>query len=114
VIDHCKAIESVLTDGQIGETYHVGSGVEKTIDQIADGVLAALGKPSPLKTIVPDRPGHDRRYLLDSTKLRTELGWDTTIPFGQGLPDTVAWYAEHRDWWEPLRGRTPVQETAWR
>ena len=114
VTDHCRAVEAVVERGRAGETYLVGSGFEATIEEVADAVLAALGKPASLKTIVPDRPGHDRRYLLDSTKLRTELGWDTTIPFGQGLPDTVAWYAEHRDWWEPLRGRTPVQETAWR
>ena len=114
VTDHCRAVEAVVERGRAGETYLVGSGFEATIEEVADAVLAALGKPASLKTIVPDRPGHDRRYLLDSTKLRTELGWDTTIPFEQGLPDTVAWYAEHRDWWEPLRGRTPVQETAWR
>ena len=64
--------------GRIGETYHVGSGVEKSIEEIADAVLGALGKPASLKTIVPDRPGHDRRYLLDITKIRTELGWTPT------------------------------------
>jgi dTDP-glucose 4,6-dehydratase len=113
VIDHCKAIEAVLNDGRIGETYHVGSGVEKTIEEIADGVLAALGKPSSLKTIVPDRPGHDRRYLLDSSKIRTELGWEAETPFDSGLAETVRWYADNRDWWEPLRGRAPVVETSW-
>jgi dTDP-glucose 4,6-dehydratase len=113
VIDHCKAIDAVLTSGRIGETYHVGSGVEKTIDEIADGVLAALGKPASLKTIVPDRPGHDRRYLLDSSKIRTELGWEAETPFDAGLAETVRWYADNRDWWEPLRGRAPVVETSW-
>ena len=72
------------------------------------------GKPASLKSIVPDRPGHDRRYLLDSSKLRRELGWEPAIDFEQGLEETVAWYAEHRDWWEPLKGRAPVEETAWR
>ena len=114
VHDHCTAVEAVLERGRIGETYHVGSGVEASIDQVADGVLAALGKPASLKTVVPDRPGHDRRYLLDSTKLRDELGWAPTVPFDGGLADTVAWYAEHRAWWEPLRGRAPVEETGWR
>jgi len=113
-IDHCRAIDMVLSHGQVGETYHVGTGVEKSIEEIADVVLAALNKPASLKTIVPDRPGHDRRYLLDATKIRKELGWESTIPFDQGLADTVAWYAANREWWEPLRGRAPVvEEAAW-
>jgi dTDP-glucose 4,6-dehydratase len=113
VDDHCRAIELVLSDGVLGETYHVGSGEEASIEQIADGVLAATGQPASLKTIVPDRPGHDRRYLLDSTKLRTELGWKPTVAFESGLALTVAWYADNRDWWEPLIGRSPVVEASW-
>jgi dTDP-glucose 4,6-dehydratase len=113
-LDHCSAIELVLQSGVEGETYNVGSGVEKSIEEIADGVLELTGKPTSLKTIVPDRPGHDRRYLLDSSKLRRELGWQPSIDFERGLEETVAWYAEHRDWWEPLKGRAPVEETAWR
>jgi len=113
-LDHCSAIELVLHSGVEGETYNVGSGVEKSIEEIADGVLELTGKPASLKTIVPDRPGHDRRYLLDSSKLRRELGWQPSIDFQRGLEETVAWYAEHRDWWEPLKGRAPVEETAWR
>ena len=113
VLDHCTAIEAVLERGRIGETYNVGSGLERSIEEIADGVLDALGKPGGLKTIVPDRPGHDRRYLLDSTKIRDELGWEPRIPFDQGLSDTVNWYQANRDWWEPLRDRAPVEETAW-
>jgi dTDP-glucose 4,6-dehydratase len=91
----------------------VGSGVEASIDEVADLVLRALGKPATLKTIVPDRPGHDRRYLLDAAKLRTELGWRPAVDFAAGVAETVAWYADHRDWWEPLRDRAPVEETAW-
>jgi len=114
VRDHCRAIECVLTAGTIGETYNVGSGVEKSIDEIADAVLGALGKPQSLKEIVPDRPGHDRRYLLDSTKLREELGWRDDVPFEEGLAETVRWYVDHRDWWQPLKERAPVAEfTAW-
>ncbi len=75
VDDHCRAIEAVIERGRIGETYHVGTGVEASVEQIADLVLAGLDLPSSLKTIVPDRPGHDRRYLLDSTKIRDELQW---------------------------------------
>jgi dTDP-glucose 4,6-dehydratase len=103
----------VLERGRVGETYNVGSGVERSIEEIADGVLDALGRPGDLKTIVPDRPGHDRRYLLDSTKIRTELEWEPQVPFEQGLADTVRWYEANRDWWEPLRDRAPVEETAW-
>lgn len=114
VLDHCSAIELVLQRGRVGETYLVGSGVEATVEEIADRVLDALGKPQSLKTIVPDRPGHDRRYLLDSSKLRTELGWEPAFDFGDGLRATVEWYAEHRGWWEPLKQRAPVSETAWR
>ena len=114
VDDHCRAILAVLERGRVGETYHVGSGFEASIEEIADGVLGALGKPASLKTIVPDRPGHDRRYLLDSTKITAELGWAPAVAFGEGLADTARWYTEHRDWWEPLRDRAPVVEAlAW-
>jgi len=114
VDDHCRAIELVLERGRVGETYNVGSGVEKTIEEIADVVLELTGKPQSLKAIVPDRPGHDRRYLLDSTKLRQELGWKPEIGFDEGMAETVAWYCAQRAWWEPLKQRALVQETAWR
>ncbi len=113
VYDHCTAIDAVLARGRVGETYHVGSGVEASIMEVADRILAALGKPDSLKTIVPDRPGHDRRYVLDSSKLRTELGWAPSIEWDQGLADTVAWYAANREWWEPLLARAPVVEGSW-
>src|SRR5579864_2462653 len=115
VDDHCRAILAVLDRGRPGETYHVGSGVEATIEELADAVLGELGKPATLKTIVPDRPGHDRRYLLDSSKIGRELGWSPSLPFDEGLPATVRWYAAHREWWERLRDRAPVAEqTAWK
>jgi dTDP-glucose 4,6-dehydratase len=115
VLDHCSAIELVLRDGRPGETYNVGSGIEATIEDIANLVLEATGKPEALKTIVPDRPGHDRRYLLDATKIGEELGWKPEHGWQEGLAETVAWYAANREWWEPLRGRAPVvEETAWK
>jgi dTDP-glucose 4,6-dehydratase len=114
VLDHCSAIDLVLKRGRAGETYNVGSGVEATIAEIADFVLGFTGKPETLKTIVPDRPGHDRRYLLDATKIQTELGWEPEHSWPDGLAETVSWYAEHREWWTPLRERAPVEETAWR
>jgi dTDP-glucose 4,6-dehydratase len=77
-------------------------------------VLELTGKPESLKSVVPDRPGHDRRYLLDSTKLRRELGWKPDIAFEDGMRETVEWYGANRAWWEPLKERALVQETAWR
>ena len=112
VRDHCRAIELVLLEGREGETYNVGSGLEASIEEIADLVLSQLEKPAALKTIVPDRPGHDRRYLLDSSKIRRDLGWKPEIGWEKGLRDTVFWYAENRDWWVPLKERAPVEESA--
>ncbi|HKB94590.1 MAG TPA: GDP-mannose 4,6-dehydratase, partial [Gaiellaceae bacterium] len=85
-----------------------------SIEEIADTVLKLTGKPQSLKTIVPDRPGHDRRYLLDSSKLRRELGWAPEVGFAEGMRETVDWYRSQRDWWEVLKQRALVQETAWR
>ena len=113
VEDHCSAIDLVIHEGRPGETYHVGSGREASIAEIADLVLGALGKPDSLKRIVPDRPGHDRRYLLDSSKLRRELGWQPSIEFEKGMADTVRWYGSNRAWWEPLRDRAPIREDTW-
>ncbi|MDQ2854154.1 MAG: dTDP-glucose 4,6-dehydratase [Chloroflexota bacterium] len=114
VLDHCRAIEMVIDRGEVGQTYHVGTGVEKSVEEIADLVLAALDRPTSLKTTVPDRPGHDRRYALDSSKIRDELGWRPEIPFEQGIAETVEWYANNRTWWQPLLDRAPVNEDiAW-
>ena len=110
VDDHARAIDTVIHHGRVGETYNVGSGVEVDIEGIADTVLSALGLGPELKTIVPDRPSHDRRYLLDTTKLRTELGWAPQVDWDHGIADTVAWYAAHEAWWRPLIGRSPVIE----
>jgi len=109
-LDHARAIDLILQHGRVGETYHVGTGVELSVRQIADLVLDELGKPESLVEIVPDRPGHDRRYLLDWSKIRAELGWRPEIDVDSGIRETIRWYAEHREWWEPLRGRSPVVE----
>jgi dTDP-glucose 4,6-dehydratase len=114
VRDHCRAIELALEKGEPGETYNVGSAVEASIEEIADRVLELTGKPESLKTIVPDRPGHDRRYLLDSSRIGRELGWQPEIGFEDGMRETVEWYAANRAWWEPLKERLQVEETAWR
>ena len=112
-LDHCRAIDLILDRGRVGATYHVGTGVERSIEEIADLVLTRLGKPLSLKTIVPDRPGHDRRYVLDWSLIQAELGWEPTVDFDQGMADTIDWYVANRAWWEPLRDRAPVLETGW-
>ena len=114
-LDHCRAIDLILRDGVVGETYHVGTGVERSVMEIADTILAHLGKPDSLKTIVPDRPGHDRRYVLDWSKIHRELGWEPTISWEDGIAETIDWYAANEAWWAPLRDRAPVAEsTAWK
>jgi dTDP-glucose 4,6-dehydratase len=114
VLDHCRAIALVLLEGEVGQTYHVGSGHEADIENIADLILAELGLPESLKQIVADRPSHDRRYLLDSTKLRTRLGWSPEIDFHDGIKATVGWYRDNEAWWRPLVKRAPVEEAGWR
>ena len=113
VLDHCRAIDLMIHRGRIGEIYNVGTGVEKTVEEIADSVLNTLGLPQSMKTYVPDRPGHDRRYLLNSSKIRTELGWKPLVDFTDGLRETVQWYVENRQWWQALKERDAVQEGNW-
>ena len=114
-LDHCRAIDVILSDGRIGQTYHVGTGVEQSVEQIADVILSHLGKPESLKTIVPDRPGHDRRYVLDWSKIEHELGWAPIVEWEAGIAETIDWYTANPQWWEPLRDRAPVAEaSAWK
>ena len=113
VADHCRAIAAVLSKGPIGETYNVGSGEEADVETIADTVLDALDRPASLKSIVPDRPSHDRRYLLDSSKIRHELSWAPSVPFARGLRENIEWYCENEAWWAPLLDRRPIQEDSW-
>jgi dTDP-glucose 4,6-dehydratase len=115
VLDHCSAIDAVLSHGRVGETYNVGSGDERSIEEIADAVLDILGKPASLKTYVDDRPGHDRRYLLDHKKISRELRWQPRITFEAGLRETLTWYANNRAWWEPKRDALArdLNEFAW-
>jgi dTDP-glucose 4,6-dehydratase len=113
VTDHCRAIDLILKHGQIGQLYNIGSGLEQSVEEITDRILSLLGKPQSLKTYVADRPGHDRRYLLNSAKIRHELGWQPEIEFDEGTRRTVEWYVANESWWRPLKARLAVQEGAW-
>ncbi len=114
VDDHCRAIEAIIERGRVGETYNVGSGLEVDIEGIADRILEILDGEPALKTYVPDRPGHDRRYLLDSSKIRTELKWQPVVNFEEGFRDTVRWYRDNTDWWRGLLDRVSIDEARWR
>ena len=103
VKDHCRAIDLILQGGRIGEVYHVGGHNERSNLEVVRAILHLLGKDDSDIIFVRDRPGHDLRYAIDPTKMRTELGWKPETTFETGLRQTVAWYREHRDWWEPVK-----------
>ena len=102
VEDHCAGIELVLLQGGAGEIYNVGGGDEHENIEVAERLLALTGADRSLLRSVPDRPGHDRRYSVDSAKLHS-LGWSPQTPFEVGLRETVSWYRESRSWWEPIK-----------
>ena len=102
VRDHCSAIDLVLRRGRIGEVYNVGGHNERTNLDVVKTVLSVLGKPESLITYVTDRPGHDRRYAIDPTKIHTELGWLPETKFEEGIRSTVQWYLDNREWWENI------------
>lgn len=102
VVDHCEAIDLMLQEGQDGEIYNVGSNSELTNLELTETILELMGKPKSLIQFVEDRPGHDRRYSLDSTKTH-KLGWRPNHAFENALEGTVRWYTEHRWWWEKIR-----------
>jgi len=102
VVDHCEAIDLMLQKGRDGEVYNVGADRELTNLELTETILGMLGKPRSLIQFVEDRPGHDRRYSLDSSKIR-ELGWQPRFRFEEALEGTVRWYADNRWWWEKLK-----------
>ncbi len=105
VHDHCVGIHLALEKGRAGQVYNIGGGTEMTNKELTGELLAALGADWDRVVPVTDRKGHDRRYSLDITKISEELGYAPSIPFAQGLADTVQWYRDNRSWWEPLRER---------
>ena len=105
VDDHCLAVEAAILKGRSGCVYNVGGGVELTNIEVARRILAAVDASPELIQFVPDRPGHDRRYAMDSGLIRA-LGWEPETPFADGLKKTVRWYASNRSWWRKVRTRS--------
>jgi dTDP-glucose 4,6-dehydratase len=102
VDDHCRGIARVLREGEPGQVYNVGGGNQVDTIQLGTAILDLLGKPHDLLKFVPDRPGHDRRYCLNTAKLRA-LGWQPTHDFARSLEATVRWYVDNRWWWQKLK-----------
>jgi len=114
VIDHCRAVEQVLTSGREGEIYNISAGEEKTNLQVAKTILEMLGKGEDLIEFVDDRPGHDARYSLNSSKIREELGWRPQRSFAEGIEKTVDWYLQNEGWWRPLMDDKVLHPTPWK
>ncbi|MGE1061022.1 dTDP-glucose 4,6-dehydratase [Megasphaera paucivorans] len=102
VEDHCSAIDLIIRSGRVGEIYNIGGHNEQTNLSVVQTIVQALGKSEDLIQFVADRPGHDRRYAIDPTKIRKELGWEPTTRFTEGIQKTIAWYLNHKPWWEHI------------
>lgn len=108
--DHSSAVWTILTKGKIGETYLIGADGERNNLEVLKAILSVMGKKEDDFDWVKDRPGHDRRYAIDSTKLRRELGWEPKHKdFSQGLKATIDWYCQHEDWWRPVKEATELK-----
>jgi len=100
VIDHCSAIDAILEKGTIGEIYNIGGNNEKANIEIVKLIIKTVGKSEDLITYVKDRPGHDRRYAIDNTKITSQLGWKPSYTFEQGMKETIQWYLDNQQWIE--------------
>ena len=107
VDDHCRAVDLLIAQGTAGEVYNVGGGNEVANIDLTRRILSLTDRPTSLIKPVADRPGHDRRYALDSSKLRG-LGWRPEVAFDDGLAATVAWYRENEWWWRPIKDGDPA------
>jgi len=103
VEDHCRALELVIAKGRAGEIYNIGGGREIANLELVRAILDLLGKPESLIEFVPDRPGHDRRYAMDVSKIRRDLGWEKSLSFEEALGQTVDWYVRHHCWWQRVK-----------
>ena len=102
VSDHCAAIDLIIRKGRVGEIYNIGGHNERTNLEVVKTILKALNKPESLIQYVTDRPGHDRRYAIDPTKIETELGWKPQYTFDTGIAMTIQWYLDNQDWWKHI------------
>jgi dTDP-glucose 4,6-dehydratase len=109
VDDHCRGIALVAEGGRPGEIYNIGGGTELTNRELTEVLLAQTGRDWSSVEPVADRLGHDRRYSVDITKIATELGYAPQVPFAHGVAQTVDWYRERRDWWEPLKSKAALR-----
>lgn len=114
VQDHCEALNTVLDKGEAGEIYNVSAGNEIANVEIAKKIICQLQKPESLITFVEDRPGHDTRYSLDSTKIRSELGWKPKFSFEESIGSTVKWYLTNEHWWTPFATEVILHPTPWK
>ena len=106
VLDHCRAVDYLIETGSSGEVYNIGGGNNVRNVELTRRILQLVGRPDSLIRHVADRPGHDRRYSLDTTKLQ-QLGWRPEVPFERGLAETVAWYRDNEWWWRPIKEQDP-------
>jgi len=113
VIDHCRAVQAVLLGGRKGEIYNISAAEEKSNLDVVKIILQALGKSEDLVDFVEDRPGHDARYSLDSTKIRTKLQWHPQENFADGIKKTVRWYLQNEPWWRPLVDEKVLHPAPW-
>ncbi|MCZ6573806.1 MAG: dTDP-glucose 4,6-dehydratase [Planctomycetota bacterium] len=113
VRDHCRAVHLVLKQGRPGEIYNIGGRDGTPNLEVLRAVLAALGKPESLLQHVQDRPGHDRRYAVDSSKIREQLGFEPEVAFEEGLRQAVLWYRDHEAWWRPVLERSERERKHW-
>ncbi len=114
VLDHCEAVDMVMRKGKKGEIYNISSGEEKTNIEVVKTILKLMGKDESLIEFVEDRPGHDLRYSLDSSKIREKLGWKPKYSFEEGIRETVNWYLSNEWWWKPLADDKVLHPTPWK
>lgn len=113
VLDHVSAIESIIAKGDLGETYNITSWNEISNKTIVEKILDKMGKPNDLIEFVGDRPGHDKRYSIDSSKIQNQIGWKPEYDFDNALKQTVDWYLQNKEWWEPLADERMLHRQPW-
>ncbi len=114
VLDHCEAVDIVMKEGEKGEIYNISAGEERTNLELVEEILSIMNKDRDLIEFVEDRPGHDLRYSLDSSKIREELGWKPRHKLKEGLKKTVEWYLKNEWWWKPLADERTLHPTPWK